>query len=156
MFSGCGSKQQATTDQPKPLKKITVGYSPAGGSSLLTFIALDQGYFKEAGIEVELLPFTSTADGLNALNSGKIDLGIGFGTAGPLTLDNNGADLVIIGGSLAGGHPIIATQEKASQFKSIEDYRGKTVASPRLYTADIVFRGALAKAGIDSKKDVSC
>lgn len=155
MFSGCGSKQQAATDQPKPLKKITVGYSPAGGSSLLTFIALDQGYFKEAGIEVELLPFTSTADGLNALNSGKIDLGIGFGTAGPLTLDNNGADLVIIGGSLAGGHPIIATQEKAAQFKSIEDYRGKTVASPRLYTADIVFRGALAKAGIDSKKDLT-
>ena len=110
IFSGCGAKQQATTDQPKTLKKITIGYSPAGGSSLLTFIALDQGYFKEAGLDVELLPFTSTADGLNALNSGKIDLGIGFGTAGPLTLDNNGADLVIIGGSLAGGHPIITTQ----------------------------------------------
>lgn len=154
VFSGCGMKSQEDAAPSNSLKKMTVGYSPAGGSGLLTFIALNQDYFKEAGLDVELVPFTSTADGLNALNSGKIDLGIGFGTAGPLTLDNNGADLVIIGGSLAGGHPIIATQAKADMFKSIEDYKGKTVASPRLYTSDIVFRGALAKAGIDVKKDL--
>lgn len=153
LAAGCGT---AKTTQPGSAvtKKLKVGYNATGGS-VLTFIAQDQNLFQQEGLEVELVPFSSTSDGLNALNSGKIDIGVSFGTGGPLTLINNGADLVIIGGHLSGGHPLLSTKEKAGQFKTIQDWKGKTVADPRLYTSDVVWRGALKKAGIDINKDLN-
>jgi len=137
---------------PAP-QKLKVGYAPGGGS-VLTFIAQDQKLFQKEGVEVELVQFASSSDGLNALNSGKIDIGISFGTAGPLTFITKGSDFSIIGGHLSGGHPVIALPSKAAQFKTIKDFKGKTVATPRIYTADIVWRGALKRAGIDPNKDV--
>jgi NitT/TauT family transport system substrate-binding protein len=134
-------------------QKLKVGYAPGGGS-ILAFIAQDQKLFAREGIEVELVQFSSSGDGLNALNSGKIDIGISFGTAAPLTFISKGSDFLIIGGALAGGHPVIALQAKGGQFKSIQDFKGKTVATPRLYTADVVWRGALKRAGIDPNKDL--
>jgi len=140
----------AATARPK----LKVGYAPGGGS-VLTFLAQDQKLFEKEGVDVELVQFASSADGLNALNSGKIDVGISFGTAGPLTFISKGSDLSIIGGHLSGGHPVIALPAKARQFRSIKDFKGKTVATPRIYTADIVWRGALKRAGIDPNKDVN-
>ena len=134
-------------------QKLKVGYS-AGGGSHLTVLAQDQKLFEQEGIEVELVPFTSSSDGLNALNAGKIDVGISFGTGGPLTFISKGVEFVIIGGHLSGGHPIIALPANAAKFKSIQDYKGKIVATPRLYTPDIVWRGAIKRAGLDLEKDV--
>lgn len=153
LAAGCGTSKDTKSDTVS-VKKLKVGYNATGGS-ILTFIAQDQNLFQKEGLEVELVPFSSTSDGLNALNSGKIDIGVSFGTGGPLTLINNGADLVIIGGHLSGGHPLFSTKEKAAQFKNIQDWRGKTVADPRLYTSDIVWRGAMKKAGIDIEKDLT-
>lgn len=154
-LAGCGNNATAPTgaQESKPLKKLKVGFSPTG--AILTEIAAHQGYFKEEGLDIEFVQFSSTADGLAALNSGKVDLGVSFGTAAPLTLINNGADLVIIGGHLSGGHPVLATQETASKIHSLEDYKGKTIATPRLYTPDVVWRGAMHQAGIDIKEDMN-
>ncbi|WP_243375096.1 ABC transporter substrate-binding protein [Geotalea sp. SG265] len=132
---------------------LKVGYAPGGGS-VLTFIAKDQKLFEKEGVEVELVQFASSSDGLNALNSGKIDIGISFGTAGPLTFISKGSDFTIIGGHLSGGHPVLALPSKAGKFRNIKDFKGKTVATPRIYTADIVWRGALKRAGLDPNKDV--
>lgn len=145
-----GTNALAATSKPH----LKVGYAPGGGS-VLTFLAKDQKLFEKEGISVELVQFSSSADGLNALNSGKIDVGISFGTAGPLTFITKGSDFTIIGGQLSGGHPIIALPSKKGQFKTVQDFKGKTVATPRIYTADIVWRGALKRAGLDPNKDVN-
>lgn len=154
-FSGCGSSTSVSTKNAsdKQLTKLKVGYSATGGSTL-TFVAQNQGFFKQQGLDVELVPFTSSADGLTAINTGKIDIGVSFGVAGPLTYISKDVDFTIIGGQLSGGHPIIARPENASKFKTIQDYKGKTIATARLYTSDVVFRGALIEAGIDPKKDL--
>jgi len=150
LLLGLAATVPAATEKPI----LKVGYAPGGGS-VLTFLAKDQNIFEKEGISVELVQFASSADGLNALNSGKIDIGVSFGTAGPLTFITKGSDFSIIGGHLSGGHPIIALPSKAGQFKSIQDFKGKTVATPRIYTADIVWRGALKRAGLDPNKDVT-
>lgn len=136
------------------LPVLKVGYAPGGGS-ILSLIAQDQNLYEKEGVKVELIPFVSSSDGLNALNSGKIDVGVSFGTGAPLTFITRGSDFAIIGGHLQGGHPVIALPARKDDFKSIQDYRGKTVATPRIYTADIVWRGALKRAGIDPNKDVN-
>lgn len=150
MTLGLSGYATAVPDRPK----LKVGYAPGGGS-VLTFLAQDQKLFDKEGVEVELVPFASSADGLNALNSGKIDIGISFGTAGPLTFITKGSDFSIIGGHLSGGHPVVALPGKAGKIRTIKDFKGKTVATPRLYTADVVWRGALKRAGVDPSRDVT-
>ncbi|MDR1052207.1 MAG: ABC transporter substrate-binding protein [Deltaproteobacteria bacterium] len=124
-----------------------------GANQTLPVLGINNGYFTDQGLDVELVTFLSTSDGINALNAGKIDVGMSFGTGSPLTFAAEGAPIVIIAGNLSGGHPIITTQENAPKFKGIEDFRGKTVGTPRLYTADVVFRGAAFKAGLVPGKD---
>lgn len=154
ILGGCGAQQGTSAgNNQKPLKKLVVGYTPQ--AAVLTEIAQEQEYFKQEGVEVEFVEFTSSTDAYAALSSGKIDVGVSFGTAGPLTVINNGADFVIIGGQLSGGHPVVARPETANKIKSIQDYRGMTIASPRLYTPDVVWRGAMYDAGIDLSKDVT-
>jgi NitT/TauT family transport system substrate-binding protein len=150
MTIGLAAQVDAAVAKPK----LKVGYAPGGGS-VLTFLAQGQKLFEKEGVEVELIQFASSSDGLNALNSGKIDVGISFGTAGPLTFMSKGSDFSIIGGQLSGGHPVLALPGKARKIKSIQDFRGKIVATPRIYTADIVWRGALKRAGIDPNKDLT-
>lgn len=135
------------------LKKFTVGYLPNTGHTLY-FLAQEKGYFKEAGLDVELFQFTNSGEGLNAVKAGKLDAG-SFGTAAPLVFISKGAEFTIFGGQMSEGHALIAKPEKAEQFKDLKNYKGKTLAVVRLATGDIVFRGALLEAGIDWRKDLT-
>lgn len=146
-LAGCGKQDAAS-----PV--LRVGYQQ-GGSSTLPMIALNEKFFDESGIQTDFVLFTNSSDGLNALNAGKLDIGVSFGTGGPLTFISKGSKFVIIGGNLSGGHPIITRPEHAEEYKSIEDFRGKTVGTPRIFTSDVVFRGALFEAGIDPQKDLT-
>ena len=144
---GCGKQDAAA-----PV--LRVGYQQ-GGSSTLPMIALNENYFDQSGVKTDFVLFTNSSDGLNALNAGKLDIGVSFGTGGPLTFVSKGSKFVIIGGNLAGGHPIITKPEHADKYKSIADFKGKTVGTPRIFTSDVVFRGALFEAGIDPEKDLT-
>jgi len=133
---------------------LHIGYGLGGGSAVMPMLALEEKLGEKVGSHPKYTSFLSSADGLNALNAGKIDVGVSFGTCAPLTFITQGADFVIIAGNLSGGHPIISKPEKAGEYTSIEGFRNKTVGSPRLYTSDVVWRGALHKAGLDVNKDL--
>ncbi len=128
-------------------KPLTVGYL-TGGASPFGAVAESQGLFKKEGISVELVPFSSGSDALNALNTGKLDIAAGFGTAPPLIFVGKGADFVVIAGHMTGGHAIVGTRELATKYKGLRSLIGKTVASPRIVTPDVVLKGALTRAGI--------
>ena len=135
------------------LKKLNVGYLASDGHAMY-FIAKEKGYFEKEGLDVELFLFTNSGEGMNAISSGKLDAG-SFGTAPPLLFISKGVDLTIFGGQMSEGHGIVAKPEKAEQFKDLKNYVGKTIATVRLATGDVVFRGGLHKAGVDWKKDVT-
>ena len=139
-----------------PLK---VGYL-TGGASQFGAVANDLGIFKQEGVEVELIPFSSSPDALNALNSGKLDVAAGFGTCPPLGFIARGADFVFIAGHMTGGHAVFGTPQLAAHYHSLKDLKGKRVASPRLYTPDVILKGGLVEAGISfgpegARKDVT-
>ncbi len=133
---------------------LRVGYQQ-GGSSTLPMLAENEGYFKQAGSNPEFILFTNSSDGLNALNVGKLDIGVSFGTSAPLTYRAKGSKIVIIGGNLSGGHPIITKAGRGGEFKTIQDFKGKVVGTPRIFTSDVVFRGAFQAAGLDLEKDLT-
>lgn len=132
---------------------LSVGYLKANGAPLAD-IAIQEGFFAEENLNVELVPFNASTDGVNALQSQKIDIGLTFGTTTPLAFIAQGADLDVIGGHMEGGHPIYVSEEDKDQYQTFEDYKGKVIGTVRLSVPDIVFRTALENAGLDLEKDV--
>lgn len=153
-LSACGAAEKTSKSQGDEKKyHLSVGYLKANGAPLAD-IAIEEGYFKKENLEVELIPFNASTDGINALQSNKIDIGLTFGTSTPLAFISQGADLDIIGGYMEGGHPIYVPAKDKNQYKSFKDYKGKTIGTVRLSVPDIVYRSALKKAGLDLEKDV--
>src|SRR2546430_13302520 len=77
-------------------------------SSAPVFIAQDKGYFREAGLEVELKFFDAAQPIAVATTSGDIDFGITAFTAGLYNLAGKGT-LKVIGcmSRVKAGHPLI-------------------------------------------------
>ena len=132
---------------PAPVK---VAYNPATGN-ILGFIAIEKGIDKEEGVAMELVPFTNSTDALGALQAGKVDVAVSFGTAAPLTFVTKGADFCIFGGYVSGGMPVYARPD--FDYKGMEAFVGKKIAVARMYTPDIIWRGAMMRAGYDPSKD---
>lgn len=153
LLAACGDGDKVTKSEAAGDYEITVGLSQSSGGTLVD-IAQQEGYFAEEDLTVNRVGFANSADGLNALQAGKVDVGVSFGTAGPLTFIANGSDFSIIGGHLEGGHPILTKKENVGQYTSLESYKGKKVGTIRIFTSDIVFRSALQDAGIDWENDL--
>jgi NitT/TauT family transport system substrate-binding protein len=131
---------------------VKVGYLPVTGHAKF-FVAKDKGFFDQEGLDVELIQFANSADGLSALRARKLDIGA-FGTTAPLVHADKGADIRIIGGIMGEDAAIVTTPEKARTIRTVKDLRGKKVATVRLASGDAVLRGALRRAGINWKKDL--
>ncbi|ANQ85565.1 ABC transporter substrate-binding protein [Azoarcus olearius] len=133
-------------------ESLKVGYLPVTGHAKF-FVAKEQGFFKQEGLDVELVEFVNSADGLNAVVANKLDIGA-FGTTAPLVHYSRGADLKIIGGIMGEDAAIIVKPENADKIRSVADLKGKKIATIRLATGDAVLRAALKDQKIDWKKDV--
>ena len=144
------TEAQKEADQELPV--ILVGSNPGTGN-IFGYIAMDKGFDKEEGYTTELVPFDNSTDALNALQAKKIDVGVNFGTAAPLTFVTKGADFTIFGGYVSGGMPVYAKPE--FEYTGLESFVGKNVATARAYTPDILWRGAMMEAGYDLEKDVT-
>ena len=102
-------------------------------SSAPVFIAQDKGYFKEAGLEVELKFFDAAQPIAVAVTSGDVDFGITAFTAGLYNLAGKGT-LKVIGGMSRekAGYPLIgyfaSNVAWNAGLKSPKDLAGKRVA----------------------------
>lgn len=131
---------------------LKVGYLPVTGHAKF-FVAKEYGLFAKEGLDVELIEFHNSADGLNAVVAGKLDIGA-FGTTAPLAHIAKGTPLKIIGGIMGEDASIVTTAPNAGGVKKVADLKGKKIATVRMATGDAVLRGALRQAGLNWKTDV--
>src|SRR5690242_14471404 len=102
-------------------------------SSAPVFIALDKGYFREAGLDVELKFFDAAQPIAVATTSGDIDFGVTAFTAGLYNLAGKGT-LKVIGGMSRekAGYPLIgyfaSNNAYAAGLKTPRDLAGKRIA----------------------------
>jgi len=141
-----------TTVRVGAAESLKVGHLPVTGHAKF-FVAKEEGFFKQEGLDVDLIEFANSADGLAALRAGKLDLGA-FGTTAPLVHISKGADIRIIGGVMGEDAAIVVRPDHVASIKTIANLRGKKVATIRLATGDAVLRGALEEAGINWKTDL--
>jgi NitT/TauT family transport system substrate-binding protein len=102
-------------------------------SSAPVFIAQDKGWFKEAGLDIELKFFDAAQPIAVAVTSGDVDFGVTAFTAGLYNLAGKGT-LKVIGGMSRekAGYPLIgyfaSNNAYAAGLKTPKDLAGKRVA----------------------------
>jgi len=117
-------------------------------------IARDKGLFAQEGLNVELVEFANSADGMTALRGGKTDAG-SVGVTAPLVHISKGAgDIRIIGGLGGEGSAVVVKPALAAKISDLKGLKGLKVGTVRLSSSDAIVRAELAKAGIDWRTDI--
>ena len=142
---------------------VKVGYSPVL-STAGYFIALEKGYFKEYGLEIEGTPFRASSAPMNALLAkGELDVGGGNITAGLWNANGDSKSIRVVAdkGTVSKGHDYLALlvradHVKSGRYKTLKDLKGMKMA----FTAaggtsqEIAAERFLKKAGL-TPKDVT-
>jgi NitT/TauT family transport system substrate-binding protein len=132
--------------------RIRVGHSAHGAGNSPMALGVGEGYFREAGLDVEMIEMPRTGDAIKKLVAGEIE----FAVAGAVP---------IINAARAGHDPIIVMSIEAENvfaimgskaIKKPDDLRGTRIAiSGRREQDEMIMRRALREWGIDPDKDVT-
>lgn len=128
MTAAAPAQTLAPLNPAKTIKVATVGQA----SDAVLYIALEKGYFKELGLNVELVLFQSAATMVAPLGSGEIDVGGGAISAGlwNATVRNLGIKAVGDKGSTRAGFSYFGLAvKKDSPIKECKDLKGKTISN---------------------------
>ncbi|MFH8407748.1 ABC transporter substrate-binding protein [Streptomyces sp. NPDC018019] len=129
------------------LDRVKVGYF-ANTTHATALVGDQKGFFQKelGGTKFAPSVFNAGPAEIEALNSGAIDIGwIGPSPAINGWTTSQGKSLKIISGSASGGVSLVVNPEK---IKSLDDLKGKTVATPQLgNTQDVALLNYLAEKG---------
>ena len=107
--------------------KLAIG-NPGVGETEVPDLGTKQGIFARYGIELEILYTQGSAETVQAVVSGGVDVGCAVGTVGALAAFSKGAPLRIIGASFTGDSNMFLYVPAESPIRKVEDAKGKTVA----------------------------
>jgi len=160
LMSGCSSDKKEDTastatpgaSSPAPASKpFVVAYNQWIGY-VAFFAALDKGYFKDAGLDVQTKEFPGPADSVPVLMNGQIDCSMTTVDTVILLADkakSNPISMAYIIDTSNGADGVIAQKE----IKTVADLRGKSVAATPGQCNELLLLKALEKAGM-TEKDV--
>ena len=138
------------------MKKIRIGYCPLN-ADLPFFVALDKGYFRELGLDIEPIKCGDSSEALNALLANKVDLiaPISFSAFFSIEAEAPGQIKIFLpGGETEGNIVSYLLIRKDSTISSIEELRGKKIGTYTGVTQLLYLKLFLKKVGIDPEKDV--
>ncbi len=137
----------AAAPAPPAAEAVRFGVLSAATDAGL-FIAQDLGYFREQGVEVEMVPFDSAARMVAPLGAGQLDAGGGSHSAGMFNAVARGIELKLVAdkGVSSPGHGFQALVFRkdlvdSGRLRGIPDLRGQRVALPA--------RGITAEASLE-------
>ena len=143
----CGDNAEAVTGKPEK-SDVNIGYLNST-AHLLAFVAQEEGYFKEEGLNVTLTQFSSAAELVNGLESDKLDAAF-IGSVPTLTFQSQGHDVSIFGGAMTNGHGYVIKSEYAEKDEEgVEVLKGRNVASVKNSVQDAELQILLKDAGIE-------
>ena len=129
------------------LKPFALGTLATTGH-ILAFVAKEEGFFAEEGLDVEVNRFSSAAEMAAALEGAKLDAAF-FGSVPAITFQSQGRDLTIFGGAMSNGHGYVIKQEAMEAGKEgVELLVDKHVAVAKYSVMDAELKMLLKNAGI--------
>ncbi|HTY79801.1 MAG TPA: ABC transporter substrate-binding protein [Candidatus Bathyarchaeia archaeon] len=116
-----------------------------------TQVAIEKGYFKQLGLDAELIPFKGGPDLLKGVLSGSADIGI-TGATDPLVFRERGTPIRALATIVEKNHFTLTVVPKV---KRLEDLKGGTIGVTVVGSTTWVFARMLAKKmSWDPEKDV--
>ncbi|MFN8525720.1 MAG: ABC transporter substrate-binding protein [Chloroflexota bacterium] len=153
LLAGCG-RLIPSAPTPRELPKVAVGYVPVLISAPL-YIAQEKGYFREAGVAVELKDLWQASEMLAGLAAGELQGGTGGVGAALMNAINRGLEVKLVA-PLHSEKPPVATPlcvakslwEKGT-VKKVADLKGKKVAiNSKGSATEYWLAAALEKGGL--------
>ena len=128
---------------------FNVGYLNST-AHLLLFVAQEEGYFKEEGLNVNLTQFSSASELVSGLDSDKLAVSL-IGSVPALTFQSQGHDITIFGGAMTNGHGYVIKPEYTEGKDDIDItiLKGRNVASVKNSVQDAELLLLLKNAGIE-------
>jgi NitT/TauT family transport system substrate-binding protein len=117
----------AATEAAAETLKVAVAQRGFWNSTFVD-VALKQGYFKEAGLDIEILYTEGGASTLTPVIAGSIDIAMTNGTLGVVAAYAKGMPVKIISAEATGAPDAFWYARPESGIKSLADTNGKTVA----------------------------
>lgn len=155
-LTSCGGGDSAGAARPAgkvEKARIRVGLLPVVDVGPF-YLAIENGYFKAEGLEVEPVVMASGAASINALLNGELDISMGSYPASLLAQSKKAADLKIIAEALAAkpGHLVLGAPPN-SPVKKMEDVAGRRVAITAKNTmCDLAPKAVLESHSVDFSK----
>jgi NitT/TauT family transport system substrate-binding protein len=142
--------------QPAELSPFRLGHLNST-AHLLAFVAQEEGFFREEGLNAELTQFSSAAELAAGLESGKLDVAF-IGSVPAITFQATGHDLTIFGGAMTNGHGyVIKSDQVPANYKEgdISIFRGKNIASVKNSVQDYELLVLLKNNNLTIGRDVN-
>lgn len=145
-LSACGNRKE----EKEKITKVTLA-TVAWPTNMFFYLAEEQGFFEKNGVKVEIQEFSSTTESANAFVGGQTDF-VTFASSETISPFSQGANFKIVleTDKSNGCEGLVAT----SDIKSIEDLKGKTVAT-QMYSVDHMFLLTLLEEHGMSEKDIN-
>lgn len=150
LAAGCGGQNQPVQQQAQGPKKLKVGFA-GGACEAFIFSAYEKGFFKEEGLDVELVKvdFETLKE---SLATGKIDAANGIAMKWIKPFEQ-GVNAAFTAGIHKGCMQLLVPAN--SDIKTVADLKGKTIGNNGMGDGPMIFTmRALQQAGVDPKKDV--
>lgn len=135
--------QTSAPEQPAEKTVINLIYHPTIGGSTAIAIAEAHGMFEEEGLEIRYQRFTSGPPEIAAMVAGRAD--VGFIGSGAAWLAFRGDVNIIALDNLALTDEVVA--KKSSGISTLEDLRGKTIATQLGTAGENILNLALKRPG---------
>jgi len=158
---------ETTTEEPaeEPTEEVAAPLYPIGEleqttfelghlnstAHLLGFVAAEEGFFAEEGLDVTLTLFASAAELANGLTSEKLDAAF-IGSVPAITFQSQGQPLTIFGGAMTNGHGYVVKSEYVEGLSDeeidISVLKGLRVATTKPSVQDLELQILLTNAGL--------
>ncbi|HEY4277816.1 MAG TPA: ABC transporter substrate-binding protein [Conexibacter sp.] len=156
-LAACGSSSSSSSGSDGgsgsgSTKQITVALPFQASSFAPLYLAIDRGYFRDAGLDVKLVALNGGANVVKGLVSGSVDIGL-VGLADDMTAVLQRQPLKVFYSTF--NQPLYSWYARDPAIRTMADAKGKTVAvSQPGGSMDQITRYALTKVGLDPRSDV--
>ncbi len=133
---------------PKNTKSLKIAYSLAEGlNDVPLIIGYEKGFFKEAGLDVELISLASGGESKQVLASGNVDIASAGIPNFFVAIAKNAPVKIVAFSSATPIHLFVRPDSNIDTFKELE---GAKIACPSGGSGDLLLRYILEKEGVNT------